>query len=708
MPPSFTERRDTVRRGARLHRDSLAALRRARVVTDEVRRAHRALVAESARSQLDELDIDALREVTSANRLQLAPLRQAQINTVGQLLRISPAELDRLPGLGQSRVRAIVTAAAALERAAVTAQRVRLDPQRRDLGTDRLVSALAAALPMREPVGQLSGWEADIGVRLAAAVHAAKPASNRVRWLLAGAGRQNQASAAVDEVARLMLASASGEQAAATILQAPTPTVRQAWTLFATGAAEFYAELERLTGASGPVSVQLGGLATEIVLRVQRQELDETLLRGSLRAYQHFGARFILAQRRVILGDEMGLGKTFQAIAALAHLGAHGASHFVVICPASVLVNWGRELHARTRLAAHRLHGVDRDQAMADWQRLGGVAVTTFETLQALDWPPLPIAAVVVDEAHFIKNPQAKRTQACAALLAASPHAVLLTGTPLENRVEEFRALVELVQPQLAAHLDRAAMRLGAAPFRRAVAPVYLRRNQADVLIELPERIDTDEWVQLGPAEEFAYRRAVLSGNWMAIRQAAYAADASTKLSRLVELCDEAAANQRQVVVFSFFLDVLDQVCRALGDRALGPLTGASSPDARQELLDQFSTAAIGSVLVIQVQAGGVGLNIQTASVVIMCEPQLKPSTEAQAIARVHRMGQVSTVDVHRLCAENTIDEHLVEILADKQQTFDDFVARSTLAEASEAASDPSHQQLASRLIEVERARLGA
>src|SRR5262249_16256524 len=151
--------------------------------------------------------------------------------------------------------------------------------------------------------------------------------------------------------------------------------------------------------------------------------------------------------------------------------------------------------------------------------------------------------------------------------------------TPMENRVEEFRNLIEHLQPELAVSIDRRQAIAAPKQFRRSVAPVYLRRNQEDVLQELPDLTRVDEWVELGRAGPSPYRTAVMAGNFMAMRRAAFVNDQprhSSKLKRLVELVDECAANGRKVVVFSYFRDVLDIVCSALGGSTFGPLTGST------------------------------------------------------------------------------------------------------------------------------------
>ncbi|WP_202879771.1 DEAD/DEAH box helicase [Ornithinimicrobium pratense] len=330
--------------------------------------------------------------------------------------------------------------------------------------------------------------------------------------------------------------------------------------------------------------------------------------------------------------------------------------------------------------------------------------MTTYETL-GLVWQELDgfeLDGFVVDEAHYVKNPAAQRSQRVGALVARTQHVVLLTGTPLENRSSEFEALVGYLRPDLLEGGEPSA-----ADFRRAVAPVYLRRNIEDVLVELPELVEVDEWLELSPADETAYRDAVAEGNFMAMRRAAFAAGGSSaKLQRLVELVVEAEDNGRRLLVFSHFRDVLDQVAQALPGPVYGPITGSVPAAERQRIVDDFSGAEGGAALVAQIQAGGVGLNIQAASVVVLCEPQVKPTTEWQAVARARRMGQLETVQVHRLLAEDSVDERMVEILSGKSEIFHQFARVSETAQAAPEAYDVSETDLARRVVAAERQRL--
>jgi len=223
--------------------------------------------------------------------------------------------------------------------------------------------------------------------------------------------------------------------------------------------------------------------------------------------------------------------------------------------------------------------------------------------------------------------------------------------------------------------------------------------------------VQVDEWEEFGTEDGAAYRAAVREGNFMAMRRAAFAVNQardSAKLTRLVEIAREAVANGRKVVVFSYFRDVLDVVSTSLGARLRGPITGSTSTTERQRIVDNFTSSQTPSVLVCQIEAGGVGLNIQAASVVILCEPQVKPSIEAQAVARAHRMGQVRTVQVHRLLIADSVDQRMLELLGSKAQLFDAYVRHSAIAQASPGAVDISEVQLARTIVAQEQHRLAS
>ena len=170
----------------------------------------------------------------------------------------------------------------------------------------------------------------------------------------------------------------------------------------------------------------------------------------------------------------MGLGKTVQAIATMVSLKNTGASHFMVICPASVVTNWCREVIKHSKLRVTKIHGTGRNQALKSWIRTGGVAVTTYETTAYIAADDLKtIDLIVVDEAHYIKNPDARRTVNVKRLCRLSERLLFMTGTALENKVEEMVALIDVLQPKIADSVKDLMFMSNAPQFRNRVAPVY-------------------------------------------------------------------------------------------------------------------------------------------------------------------------------------------------------------------------------------------
>lgn len=663
-------------------------------------------------ADLELMPIDRVKDVT-AGRLRLGALAQHGYGTVAAVLRAGPRPLLSVPGVGEATAQGVCGAAEQIARAVRESMQVRIDLDPANPTLTALLGAIRVweeIKPEEDRVEAARGLIAGLSTEMAAAEPAA--AGSFRRFFMSG-GKKQEADRAVERLTRVLTHGGQvGVEHAALLMASAFQRPRGAqelWADFEKRSAVYYGLLGGLVDLGLDVAAAEGFLPAEIVAQINAQPLDDSRLTVPLRGYQAFGARFALVQRRVVLGDEMGLGKTMQALAAVAHLTTRGATHFLVVCPASVLINWGREIAAHTTMSAYTLHGNDRERAQAVWHRRGGIAVTTFDMLWSVDLTDVKLSMLVVDEAHFVKNPSAKRSKAVARIANTADRVLFMTGTPMENRVDEFRNIVMHLQPAVARQIDASRGLAGADSFRRAVAPVYLRRNQRDVLAELPELVQVDEWEEFGPHDWAAYRSAVLDGNFMAMRRAAFnVTDVrhSAKIGRLLEIVDEAATNGRKVVVFSYFRDVLQTVTAALGHRALGPITGSLASIARQRIVDEFTKRSDPAVLVAQIEAGGVGLNIQAASVVVLCEPQVKPTTEAQAIARAHRMGQVRTVQVHRLLVADSVDQRMLEILGSKRALFDAYVRDSAIAAAAPGAVDISEVQLARTIVEQEQERL--
>ncbi|MDO8148736.1 DEAD/DEAH box helicase [Isoptericola sp. b515] len=648
------------------------------------------------RKLLAGMPVERIKEATR-DRLRITPLTDAGLTTVLKLLDYR-YPLEALQGIGETTATNIRGAAYTLEQATYDEMPMRIDINNRTTEASEFLRRLGAWDVAR----RLKNADSDL-LRAQELTDLAHSVNQGHSHLIVASRTVHGAQELLAGVSAV-IARAEGLSTAKT---ADAVATTDPWDDFMSRPADYFGMLTELGFVTEDETKTHGDLPDEIVEAVRAMSLNTEHLRvTSLRGYQSFGSRFALVQRKVILGDEMGLGKTIEALAVLAHLRAQGHNYALAICPAAVVTNWVREISSKSTLRAHRVHGPGRAGAMANWFRNGGVAVTTFETLAWL----LPhvdtvtdLACVVVDEAHYIKNPAAKRSINASTIMKRTERAILLTGTPLENRLEEFANLVGYLQPNLVVDTSGLSPR----KFRQQVAPAYLRRNQEDVLTELPALVEVDENIPFSSDDYVAYRDAVAQGNFMAMRQAALTqGHRSAKMNRLLEIVQEAEDNGRRVIVFSHFRQVLHQVTEMLPGRVFGPLTGSVAAVARQRMVDEFTEAPHGAVLVSQIVAGGVGLNIQAASVVVLCEPQVKPTTEWQAIARARRMGQLETVQVHRLLSEEGVDKRVTEILARKKALFDDFARVSATADSAPEAFDISEAELAREVVASERERL--
>ena len=671
--------------------------------------------AEAAMKTLSEKALgDILRgmDVENINRdklgLRVASLRAAGIENMEQLCALSADQINEIKGIGDEASWLIYTIAGRIRRETETGLKIRVSLDDRSDAATALLLAAKAARETSDAVRQAKAIYNEYHESVLAACLAAKSAAGVVRWLfLPEQKKQEAVNAALYLYSLLTGDYAERVKSATDAYDARTiPDADGIWEDFQRNSAAYYAQLDRFGQAlSTRIDNSYSGLPEELVLRVEMEPLYLDGLHASLRVYQEFGVRYILRQGKVLLGDEMGLGKTVQAIAAMVSLKALGATHFMVVCPASVLVNWTREIAKFSELAATPIRGGDL-LALRRWIDKGGAAVTTYESISRFTLPEtFRFAMLVADEAHYAKNPAARRTQALMTLRKKAERVLFMTGTPLENRVDEMCFLVSCLRPDIAGQVQKMKYISSAPQFREKLAPVYLRRTREDVLSELPELIEEEQWCEMGPLEWTPYMLAVAAQNFMAMRQVSWDVGDlkhSSKAKRLLELCVEAKEDGRKIIIFSYFRETIRAVQGLLGKRALEPITGSVSPKRRQEIVDAFTQAEDGTALICQVQAGGTGLNIQAASVIIFCEPQIKPSIENQAVSRAYRMGQLRSVVVHRLLCDNTVDERIMEILREKQDVFDSF------AEGSTAGSEyiKAEQSMSAAILQMEKERL--
>ncbi len=688
----------------RLANEALQAVAELELRSGRLRALAEQLAAQARRSYAQAAaDAAARREATTPvdelalHGARVGPLKAAGLLTLAHLAAHSPASLERLPGVGPATVEAALQALLAYRKEALARARVRPDPD----------NPSAADLDLLVAVARLELVQRRSPAAIQAADAARAALDEGARWIFGELGsgllfdgdRQLRLRGYVRQFLPVARAAAAAAEAdLLRLLDPPECAPEAVRRRYADNTAWFFALAEALRPPPPPGLVTElpeasgdaahGLLPREIARQVEATELRRGSLGATLRRYQVFGAQYLVARRRALLGDDMGLGKTMQVLAALCHLHETGRRHFLVVAPNSVVSNWEREVRRHTGLRPQVVHGHDRLDELEAWRREGGVAITTFGTIGALAPHVGDLDFLAVDEAHAVKNPEARRTRAIQALARQASHVALLSGTALENRLAEFHALVVLAAPDMAA-AAKPLLALRPPPpdeARRLLAPAYLRRTQDEVLTELPELTRIDELVPLTDEE-----RAVpesLRTDLMGLRLAASVGlgPRSAKVLRLAELLETYRAEGRKVAVFSFFRRVLDEVVALAGDAHV--ITGDQSSAERLAAIDAFAAREGHAVIALQIEAGGQGINLQAAQVVVLMEPQLKPSTENQAVARVRRMGQSRAVTVHRLIAEGTVDEWLVDLIAEKQALFDAYAHRSSVAHASDAARD--------------------
>ena len=665
--------------------------------------------------KLAELPIENMKDATNVS-LRIETLRKYGMTSVASIYHASQSQLTRINGISDEGAGQLKRIADAMYDALAESVSYGVDIETLSFDDVNLLENVKGINSIRSEMRGEQQKVRPLVDELKRSLDSTQPLKSRFRWIVAGREKREAALDAVAFIGSVLGAPATiglVEMAHADINKYENSLAEPVIEDFKSRAGDYYAVIEDVSGVRPPVGQ--GQFNQELIDQIEGHALDTGLLKATLRKYQIFGSKFALTQNRVILGDEMGLGKTMQALGALTQRSADGATRFLVVCPASVIVNWQREIATRSDLKSIKMHGEEGKSGFAQWVKDGGIGLTTFDTLKSFEIDDEEIAAlevdtVIVDEAHYVKNPEAGRTLTLVRWIDRSPRVLFMTGTPLENRVEEFVNLVRLLDRDFAGRLNSAALAAGVDAFRKHVAPIYLRRNTEEVLKELPDLIEVDEFCEWKGADYGYYEHSVAAGNLMGMRKAGMKPIIEganpDKVERLLELVEEAFASGKKVLVFSYFLDALKVVVDALGDKAVGPITGAVSSAHRQEMVDAFTNSKEPKVLVGQIQAAGTGLNIQAASVVILCEPQIKPSLEVQAIARAHRMGQVNTVQVHRLIIPEGIDEKMMAMLSWKQKEFDDYARDSALANSGYTAKDHSEEKLAKVLVMEERRRL--
>ena len=458
-------------------------------------------------------------------------------------------------------------------------------------------------------------------------------------------------------------------------------------------------------------------------------------LQAQLRPYQRDGFGWLASLRELelggILADDMGLGKTLQALALICHAREHdpGVGPFLVVAPTSVVSNWvaeagrfapGLEVDAVTDTLARSGRAI-KEVATAD------VVVTTYTLfrLEADAYRAVPWAGLILDEAQYVKNHQAK-TYRCVRELAA-PFKLAITGTPMENNLMELWSLLSITAPglfpdpkrfaeQYARPIERGGDTERLARLRRRIKPLIKRRTKELVAADLPAKQEQTLDVELHPRHRKLYdthlqreRQKVLGligdfnrNRFTILRSITLLRQLSlhpglveddhdnvpcAKLGALVEQLEDVVGGGHRALVFSQFTRFLAKARERLDAEGIGYCYLDGRTRKRDRVLERFKDGT-DPVFLISLKAGGFGLNLTEADYCFLLDPWWNPATEAQAIDRTHRIGQTRPVMVYRTIARDTIEEKVVALARRKAALFSGVMDDGDLFASSLTAED--------------------
>lgn len=505
------------------------------------------------------------------------------------------------------------------------------------------------------------------------------------------------------------------------------------------GGTELALDEEREDGLRAEVELNehLGAWLAQLqqVSRIPEAELPPSFL-GELRPYQLQGVSWLLFLRRFglggVLADDMGLGKTIQFIAYLCCVkeearGEAGPS--LLICPTSVIGNWEKELRRfAPSLNVHLHYGGKREhgEELAEAASRSDLVITSYSLAQldeddlvAIDWHSL-----CLDEAQNIKNVYTKQSGAIRRLNAA--HKIALTGTPMENRLTELWSIYDFINPgylgsmtdfrkAVVTPIERTRDEKLIQGLQRWVKPFMLRRIKKDPAIQLslPDKIETKSYMTLTAEQGTLYenlvselmekldtldamqRRGLILATLTKLKQLCdhpalllheteadkWDAERSGKMARLIEMCEEIAAEGERCLIFTQFVEMGGRIKDAL-EQALGvkvPYLHGGVPKAkRDDMIAAFqSEETAGGAFVLSLKAGGTGLNLTAANHVFHYDRWWNPAVENQATDRAFRIGQTRQVQVHKFITLGTLEEKIDEMIESKQSLNDQVVGVS-------------------------------
>ena len=477
-------------------------------------------------------------------------------------------------------------------------------------------------------------------------------------------------------------------------------------------------------------------------------QIDDVALPASLRPgitfrpYQKQGFNWLAFLQRFglngILADDMGLGKTLQTLAILQKAKEQGQGNCpsLIICPTSVVNNWQAEvekfftdcpviLYTGSNRGAHR-QNIRRRLKRPSHSLAGPLVVTSYDIVRR-DYKLLsqiPWLYVIVDEGHNIKNPDAKRTKAVKAI--QGQHKLALTGTPIQNKLEELWSLFDFAMPGFLGtrkvfrdrygrddQIEWDAVRQGPGNLKDRIRPFVLRRLKENVAQDLPPKILADQKVELSALQVDLYKRVLASADYRWVMEEIQAKgvrrskvlilkiyttlrsicnhpalakeehhgdlinyEDSGKLDCLKELMEEVVDGEHRTLLFcqsTQMLDIIENFFRQWQFSSIR-LDGNTPPPLRLDLVREFNGNPAIQCFLISTRAGGTGLNLTGADTVIFYDHDWNPANDHQAQDRAYRIGQTKPVTVYRLISQGTIEEKILQRQALKQTLADEII----------------------------------
>lgn len=506
-------------------------------------------------------------------------------------------------------------------------------------------------------------------------------------------------------------------------------------------------EAMQLAGGLSQLRLEFEGALAPLNQANKFEELSEPAgFLGELRDYQRRGFSWLSFMHTLGLGaclaDDMGLGKTIQTLALLCRLkNQDKLGTALLVCPTSVLGNWQREAHRFAPNLRVNLHHGERAKSSDEFQsqlQESDLLLTSYALLSRdhklfseREWP-----LVILDEAQQIKNPASKTSKVASKLQAHSR--IVLTGTPVENKLQDLWTLFRFMQPELLGSKRKFLSRF-AAPIekrgdqdvkkqlRRLVGPFVLRRTKMDPLVasELPPRVDTMVECSLTPEQAQVYekevrdalnsiqgmegfeRKGTIVRLLTRLKQLCdhpalledepdWSQERSGKIHRLMEILKELSPSEG-VLIFSQFTGMLRRL-KAILTEAFGEevllLDGSTPKEQRDEMVERFQSGIGPRLFCISLKAGGVGLNLTRANSVIHFDRWWNPAVESQATDRAHRIGQTRTVQVFKFITLATLEEQIARILEQKKS-----LARDLIDDGDSWLSDLNDRELSALLL---------